>query len=69
MQNKLKSLFVMLFINAAILLMIYTLVLFYINGFQFDQLGQLIISFTIAFLFIKAMTLHNTARTSANLWF
>ncbi len=39
------------------------------HGFSFRYIGRLIVSFTIAFLFIKAMTLHNTARTSANLWF
>jgi peroxiredoxin len=39
------------------------------HGFSYRYIGRLIVSFTIAFLFIKAMTLHNTARTSANLWF
>ncbi len=39
------------------------------HGFSFRYIGRLIVSFTISFLFIKAMTLHNTARTSANLWF
>jgi len=39
------------------------------HGFSYRFIGRLIVSFTIAFLFIKAMTLHNTARTSANLWY
>ncbi len=68
MENKLKSVFVMVFINAAVITMFYTLYLFYHNGFQFVNIGQFIVSFTIAFLFIKAMSLHNTPRTSANLW-
>jgi len=68
MENKLKSVFVMVFINAAVITMFYTLYLFYHNGFHLANLGQFVVSFTIAFLFIKAMTLHNTPRTSANLW-
>jgi len=39
------------------------------HGFSYRFIGRLIVSFTIAFLFIKAMTLHNTARTSPNLWY
>jgi len=68
MENKLKSVFVMVFITAAVITMFYTFYLFYHNGFQFINIGQFIVSFTIAFLFIKAMSLHNTPRTSANLW-
>ena len=68
MENKLKSVFVMLFINAAVILAFYTMFLFYFNGFQYVLLGRLIVSTTIAFLFIKAMSMHNTARTSANMW-
>jgi len=39
------------------------------HGFSYRYIGRLIVSFTIAFLFIKAMTLNTTARTSANLWY
>jgi len=69
MENKLKSVFVMVFINAAVIIMFYTLYLFYFNDFLLANIGQFLVSFTISFLFIKAMTLHNTPRTSANLWF
>lgn len=69
MENKLKSVFVMVLINAAVIIMFYTLYLFYRNDFLLANIGQFLVSFTISFLFIKAMTLHNTPRTSANLWF
>lgn len=39
------------------------------HGFSYRYIGRFIVSFTIAFLFFKAMALHNTARTSANLWY
>lgn len=68
MENKLKSVFVMVFINAAVITMFYSLYLFYHIEFQFINTGQFMVSFTISFLFIKAMALHNTPRTSANLW-
>jgi peroxiredoxin len=68
MENKLKSVFVMLFINsAAISMLLYTYLLI-INGFNFIFLGNIIVGLTISFLFAKAMLLHNTARTSPNMW-
>ena len=68
MENKLKSIFIMIFINAAALIAMHTVYLFFINGFQSLLLGRLIVAATIAFLFIKAMALHNTPRTSKNMW-
>jgi len=68
MENKLKSIFVMVFINAAVIVVFYSLYLFYRDGFQIITAGQFIVSFTISFLFIKAMSLHNTPRTTANMW-
>lgn len=68
MENKLKSIFVMLFINSAAILMLLYAYLLITNGFNFIFLGNVMVSFTISFLFAKAMLLHNTARTSPNMW-
>lgn len=68
MENKLKSIFVILFINSAAVLMLFYVYLLISQGFNFIYLGNLIVSFTISFLFAKAMILHNTARTSPNMW-
>jgi len=67
-ENKLKSIFVMLFINSAAILMLFYIYLNISQGFNLIYLGNLIIGFTISFLFAKAMTLHNTARTTPNMW-
>jgi len=68
MENKLKSVFVMLFINSAAILMAFYIYLLISQGFSYVYLGNLVVSFTISFLFAKAMLLHNTARTSPNMW-
>ena len=69
MKNILKSIFVSSLIMYAVFSVIQSIIHLINNGFSYRYIGRLIVSFTIAFLFIKAMTLHNTARTSANLWF
>lgn len=68
MENKLKSIFVILFINSAVILLLFYTYLLITNGFNFMYLGTIITSFTISFLFARAMLLHNTARTSPNMW-
>jgi len=68
MENKLKSIFVMLFINSAAVLMLFYIYLLINQGFNYIYLGIFIESLTISFLFAKAMTLHNTARTTPNMW-
>jgi len=69
MNNILKSIFVSAFIMYASFSVIQSSIHLFSYGFSYRYIGRLIVSFTISFLFIKAMTLHNTARTSANLWF
>ena len=69
MKNILKSIFVSSFIMYAVFSVVQSIIHLVNNGFSYQYIGRLIVSFTIAFLFIKAMTLHDTARTSANLWF
>jgi len=69
MKNILKSIFVSSFIMYALFSVLQSSIHLFNHGFSYRYIGRLIVSFTIAFLFIKAMTLHNTARTSANLWF
>jgi len=68
MENKLKSVFVMLFINSAAFFMVFYIYTLISNDFNLIYLGNLTVSFTISFLFAKAMLLHNTARTSPNMW-
>lgn len=69
MKNILKSVFISSFIMYAVFSVIQSAIHLINHGFSYRYIGRLIVSFTIAFLFIKAMTLHDTARTSANLWF
>ncbi len=68
MENKLKSVFVVLFINSAAIIMVFYIYLLISQGFSYVYLGNLVVSFTISFLFAKAMLLHKTARTSPNMW-
>jgi peroxiredoxin len=67
-ENKLKSIFVMLFINSAAILMLFYIYLLIRNGFNFVYLGNLIVSLHISLLFANAMLFHNTARTTPNMW-
>ena len=69
MKNILKSIFVTPFISAAVFFTFQSGLQLINHGFSYRYTGRLIASFTIAFLFIRAMALHNTARTSANLWY
>ncbi len=69
MKNILKSIFISSFIMYTLFSVIQSGLHLINHGFSYRYIGRLIVSFTIAYLFIKAMTLHNTARTSANLWY
>jgi len=68
MKNILKSVFVSSFIMYAVFSLIQCSLHLINHGFSYRYLGRFIASFTISFLFIKAFALHNTARTSTNLW-
>jgi peroxiredoxin len=69
MKNILKSIFVSSFIMYAVFSVIQSILHLVNHGFSYRYIGRLLASFTVSFLFIKAMALHNTARTSPNLWF
>lgn len=69
MKNILKSIFVSSLIMYAVFSVIQSILHLINHGFSYRYMGRFIVAFTIAFLFIKVMTLHDTARTSANLWF
>ena len=69
MKNILKSIFITSFIMFAIFIVFQSVIHIINHSFSYRYVGRLIVSFTIALLFINAMVFQNMARTSANLWY